>query len=204
MVGILVHGDNHFIVRGPRPNFATAMELARHWSVIQIGARTPPHLAGWSISTREFREDLEWAIVVPGEGERNPAVAQLLDELRARGISVMNANHDLLTTMYRAFNARNLDEILPVLHPEVDWPNGMEGGRVFGREGVREYWTRQWKMIDPHVEPVGFEDVDGRTAVNVHQTVRDLSGNVLADQMVRHVYEIRDGLVVSMEIVPGG
>jgi len=128
----------------------------------------------------------------------------LLDELRARGISVMNANHDLLTTMYRAFNARNLDEILPVLHPEVDWPNGMEGGRVFGREGVREYWTRQWKMIDPHVEPVGFEDVDGRTAVNVHQTVRDLSGNVLADQMVRHVYEIRDGLVVSMEIVPGG
>jgi len=204
MVGILVHGDNHFIVRGPRPDLATAIELARHWSVIQIGAKTSAHLSAWSISTREFRENLEWAIVVPGEGERNPAVAQLLDELRARGISVMNANHDLLTTMYRAFNARNLDEILPVLHPEVDWPNGMEGGRVFGREGVREYWTRQWKMIDPHVEPVGFEDVDGRTAVNVHQTVRDLSGNVLADQMVRHVYEIRDGLVVSMEIVPGG
>jgi hypothetical protein len=27
---------------------------------------------------------------------------------------------------------------------------------VHGREGVRSYWTRQWAMIDPHVEPVEF------------------------------------------------
>ena len=86
-LGILVHGDNHFIVRGPKPDRATAEELVRHWSVIRIGATTPPHLADWSISTREFRENLEWAIVVPGESEHSPAVVQLLDELRARGIS---------------------------------------------------------------------------------------------------------------------
>ena len=87
-LGILVHGDNHFIVRGPKPNRATARELIRHWSVIQIGAVTPPHLAAWSIRTREFRENLEWAIVVPGETEHSPAVVQLLDELRARGIRI--------------------------------------------------------------------------------------------------------------------
>jgi hypothetical protein len=86
MVGILVHGDNHFIVRGPMPDRATAVELARHWSLIRIGGTTPPHLEQWRISTREFREDLEWAIVVAGEGETSPAVAQLLTELRARGI----------------------------------------------------------------------------------------------------------------------
>jgi hypothetical protein len=91
MVGILVHGDNHFIVRGPQPDPATAIELARHWSVIRIDAKTPAHLAAWRISTREFREQLEWAIVVPGEGEMNPAVAQLLDELRARGIRIHSA-----------------------------------------------------------------------------------------------------------------
>jgi hypothetical protein len=38
MVGILVHGDNHFIVRGPMPDPETALALTRHWSVIQIGA----------------------------------------------------------------------------------------------------------------------------------------------------------------------
>src|SRR6478672_6439599 len=81
MVGILVHGGNHFIVRGPPPGRAIALSLARHWSVIQIGAGTPPHLEGWRISTREFREDLEWAVLVPGDGDITPAVAQLLAEL---------------------------------------------------------------------------------------------------------------------------
>ena len=67
MVGILVHGDNHFIVRGPFPCRETALALVRHWSVIRIGAATPPALAAWQISSKEFRENLEWAIVVPGD-----------------------------------------------------------------------------------------------------------------------------------------
>jgi ketosteroid isomerase-like protein len=115
----------------------------------------------------------------------------------------MTPNSDMLTAAYRAFNARQIDEVLAVLHPEVDWPNGMEGGRVYGHKGVRDYWTRQWRLVDPHVEPVGFEeDADGRVVVDVHQTVRDLSGKVIVDQMVQHVYVIRDGLVVSMNITP--
>jgi hypothetical protein len=88
MVGILVHGDNHFIVRGPMPDRETALELVRHWSLIRIGAEAPPHLAHWSISTREFRENLEWAVIVPGDGDISPAVAQLLGEITARGIQV--------------------------------------------------------------------------------------------------------------------
>jgi hypothetical protein len=91
MAGILVNGDNHFIVRGPRPDCAEARALVRHWSVIRIGASTPPELEKWRISTREFREDLEWAVIVPGEGEISAAVAQLLAELRVRGIPVQEA-----------------------------------------------------------------------------------------------------------------
>ena len=40
MVGILVHGDNHFIVRGRLPDRDVARALIRHWSIIQIGATT--------------------------------------------------------------------------------------------------------------------------------------------------------------------
>ena len=89
MVGILVHGDNHFIVRGPKPDRETALALVRHWSLIRIAAETPEALRAWRISTREFREDLEWAIIVPGEGETSPAVTVLLAELRARGIEIV-------------------------------------------------------------------------------------------------------------------
>ena len=90
MVGILVHGNNHFIVRGPMPNRATALALLRHWSLIQIGGATPRDLENWRISSREFREDLEWAALVPGDGELSPAVALLLKELSARGITIHN------------------------------------------------------------------------------------------------------------------
>jgi hypothetical protein len=94
MPGILVHGDNHFIVRGPRPSRETALALVRHWSVIRIGAGTPAALAAWRISTRELRENLQWAIVVPGESAHSAAVVQLLAELRARGIPIHDAAAD--------------------------------------------------------------------------------------------------------------
>ena len=88
MVGILVHGDNHFIVSGPLPDRDVSFALVRHWSLIQIGTTTPPPLTRWHIITREFRENLEWAVVVPGDGEISEAVMQLLDELSARGITL--------------------------------------------------------------------------------------------------------------------
>ena len=91
MVGILVHGDNHFIVRGPLPDSAGAMALARHWSIVQIGGATPPELDKWRISTREFRENLEWAVIVPGETGISVAVAKLLSELSARGVLIHDA-----------------------------------------------------------------------------------------------------------------
>ena len=94
MIGILVCGDNHFIVEGPRPDMEMAKSLARYWSVIQIGRRVPQELQSWNIVTRAFRENLEWAIVVPGDGELNPAVALLLNELSARGIAIERADEN--------------------------------------------------------------------------------------------------------------
>jgi len=110
----------------------------------------------------------------------------------------------LLERTYAAFNARDLETALATLHPDVDWPNGMEGGRVHGHRGVRDYWTRQWAIIDPHVEPVRFATDDaGRTIVDVHQIVRDRAGVVTVDERVQHVYVVADGLIRSMEIRRG-
>jgi hypothetical protein len=91
MVGILVHGDNHFITRGPLPDREVAIALVRQWSLIQIGAATPPPLDKWRIVSREFRENLEWAVVVPGDAATSPAVTRLLDELSARGITIYDS-----------------------------------------------------------------------------------------------------------------
>jgi ketosteroid isomerase-like protein len=110
----------------------------------------------------------------------------------------------LLQKTYAAFNARDLDGALAVMHPNVTWPNGMEGGNVYGHGGIREYWTRQWAMIDPSVEPVRFTIADeGRVSVEVHQVVRDLTGRILKDTVVHHVYAFEDGLIKAMEIRDG-
>ena len=108
---------------------------------------------------------------------------------------------ELLTQAYQDFNARRMEAVLARMHPSVEWANGTEGGHVHGVDEVRAYWTRQWSTIDPRVEPLRIErDPAGRCVVEVHQTVRDLKGNVLLDTMVRHVYRIRDGLIERMDI----
>src|SRR5690349_20157209 len=107
----------------------------------------------------------------------------------------------LLQMTYAAFNARDFDTALAAMHPDVTWPNGMEGGSVHGHGGIREYWTRQWAMIDPCVQPMRFTlAAGGRVSVEVRQVVRDLAGKALKDTVVHHVYSFEDGLIKAMEI----
>jgi ketosteroid isomerase-like protein len=110
-------------------------------------------------------------------------------------------HEELLRRAYAAFNARDIDGALALMHPEVDWPNGMEGGRELGHDAVRAYWTRQFGLIDSHVEPVRFsEDDSGRIVVDVDQVVRDREGALISEQRVQHVYTLRGGLIVRMDI----
>jgi nuclear transport factor 2 (NTF2) superfamily protein len=111
------------------------------------------------------------------------------------------ADRDVIPALYDAFNARDVDRVLAALAADVHWPNGWEGGFVDGHDEVRDYWRRQWAEIDPHVEPKQMEERgDGTVAVRVHQVVRDLDGNQIADSEVIHVYRFENGLVIEMRI----
>ncbi len=113
----------------------------------------------------------------------------------------MDNETEILQAAYRGFNARQLDAVLTLMTEDVQWPNGWEGGYVHGQEGIRDYWTRQWAAINPNVEPVKIHRLEnGRFAVEVHQVVHDHQGNLLADQQVRHIYRLRDGLIERMDI----
>jgi SnoaL-like domain len=108
---------------------------------------------------------------------------------------------ELLKRIYERFNARDMETVLAGLHADVVWANGMEGGHVHGREGVRSYWTRQWAIVDPHVEAVAFaEGLEGEVIVEVHQVVHDRAGELLVDQMVGHIFRIEGGLIRRFDI----
>ncbi len=107
----------------------------------------------------------------------------------------------MLRTMYSDFNARRIEAVLARMNPEVVWANGMEGGYVHGVDAVREYWQRQFAIIDPNVEPMSIDrDADGRFRVRVHQTVRDLEGKLVLDTEVRHFYTINTSFIERMDI----
>jgi hypothetical protein len=94
MAGILVHGNNHYILSGPRPTEAEALELARHWSIVRIGEPVSSTFGAWEVRTKEFRENLHWAVVVPGERETSPGVVELLSEIAKRGITIQTYGRD--------------------------------------------------------------------------------------------------------------
>jgi ketosteroid isomerase-like protein len=115
--------------------------------------------------------------------------------------AAMSDETELLKHLYDRFNARDVEAVLAVLHKDVVWANGMEGGAVHGHDAVRSYWTRQWALIDPHVRPIRFAvERDGGIVVTVHQVVRDLAGRLLAERMIGHVFQIESGLVRCFDI----
>lgn len=116
----------------------------------------------------------------------------------------------ILRTMYERFNARDIDGVLVAVDDNVEWANGMDGGHVHGKDGVRDYWTRQWAQVSPRVDPLSFDRrADGRIAVKVQLELFDLSGQPLASQgglqshVLHHVYTFAGRLVTRFDIEEG-
>lgn len=116
-------------------------------------------------------------------------------------VIIMSSNQQFLQNLYDAFNNREIETIISVMHPDVKWANGVEGGFVYGRDAVREYWTNQFKDIQPELKTLKFEtDENNRNVVTVHQVIKDLQGNLLADATIQQIFTIEDGLISLYEI----
>lgn len=114
----------------------------------------------------------------------------------------MSSNQQqFLQNLYDAFNKREIETIISLMQPDVKWANGFEGGFVYGRDAVREYWTNQFKLIQPQLEPLKYEtDENNREVVTVHQIIKDLQGDLLADMTVQQIFTIDNGLISVYEL----
>jgi len=112
---------------------------------------------------------------------------------------------EVLCAAYEAFNARDVDSALALMHPDVDWPNAWEGGRVTGRDAVAAYWRRQFEQISSTVTPERFDPgPEGTIDVTVHQVIRDArSGEAQSSTHVLHRWRLEDGLAVRMDVPEG-
>lgn len=201
----------YFVVRGRRgPAWNAALPMRQQAQWAEHGAFMDALTAdGFVVLGGPLGESSEVLLVVDAPDEdairarlaADPwRVAGLLEIVRIEPWTIL-LDRDLLTRAYAAFNARDIERALATMHPDVEWPNAMDGGVVRGRDAVRDYWARQWRLIDPRVDPRRFAaTAGGQVVVDVHQIVRDLSGKIVKEQNVRHAYVIEDGLIRRMEI----
>ena len=113
----------------------------------------------------------------------------------------MNPNREQLFGLYDAFNKRDIEPVIAMMHPLVAWANGMNAGFINGRDGVREYWLAQFQMINPQFNPLDYSlDNQGKAILKVRQVVHDLYGQLLFDKTVSHIFSFEGGLIRKYEI----
>ena len=113
----------------------------------------------------------------------------------------MDRDEQVIHQIYNRFNARDMEGVFALLTDDVAWANGMEGTHVHGKDAIRDYWTHQWSVIDPHVEPLKIaKAADGSLVVDVHQVVKNLEGQTLIDEMVKHAFRLDGGRVQRFDI----
>lgn len=112
----------------------------------------------------------------------------------------MDKLHQFFQELYQHFNEHEIEPVIGQMTEDVKWANGMEGGYVYGHEGVRVYWTRQFALISSKVSPLEISEDNGVIKIKVKQVVHDLDGKLLADETVYHIFHLRDGKIAQFDI----
>lgn len=112
----------------------------------------------------------------------------------------MNSAAISFDELYKNFNARNVDLVISKMTDDVKWANGMEGGYVCGHQSVKEYWMRQFTMVNSQVTPITIAMELEVSKVLVHQVVHDMQGTLLADELVYHFFHLKNNKIAEFHI----
>ena len=107
----------------------------------------------------------------------------------------------LLTQLYKAFNDRDVATLVGGMHPEVSWPNFLEGGRVEGRDALTAYWTNQFAIVTPEASPIEMRELaDGRVYVRLHYVIRaNEGGGIWTDEITNNTFTFEGDSVIRMD-----
>jgi hypothetical protein len=107
----------------------------------------------------------------------------------------------LLRRLYSAFNDGDVEALIKGMHPDVDWPNFLEGGRVHGRDALRAYWTHQFSIVKPESTPIEMRELPGdRVFVRLHHFIKAMEGGgVWTDDLTTNTFTFDGDLIIRME-----
>jgi uncharacterized protein len=105
---------------------------------------------------------------------------------------------------YEAFARGDVDAVLALLDPDIDWHPAIApilGVEIMpGREAVRGFLTRDlFEGFDQfRAEPLSFEDLGDFVLVTVRYSGRGGGSGIELDQTFAALFELRDGKTISM------
>jgi ketosteroid isomerase-like protein len=105
---------------------------------------------------------------------------------------------------YEAFARGDLDAVLEILDPDVDWHPAIAPilgvVTVRGRDAVKRFLTRDlFEGFDRFsAEPLSFEDLGDFVLVKVRYKGRGEGSGIELDQTFATLFELREGMTVSM------
>lgn len=112
----------------------------------------------------------------------------------------MDARRALLLRFYKALDAKDVDAVMALLHPDVNFPDQLDGTRLQGTAAVRAYYERAFGLISAESTPTAFHPRrDGSLEVRVHHHVTSLAGGLWHDGPVDYSFQFRDGLISRLD-----
>ena len=108
--------------------------------------------------------------------------------------------------IYKAINAQDFDAGFALLDPEFEWlepEHTLIGGTHRGHDEIRRALEAQIEVFDEFsIEPEAFHEQGDRVAVPVRQRARGGASGVELEIRIGHLWTIRDGKAVRLEVFP--
>jgi ketosteroid isomerase-like protein len=111
-----------------------------------------------------------------------------------------NTNAEILHRFIAAWNARDIDRVAALTHPDAElrpMRAQLEGKAYRGREGARQGAAdldEDW--ADLRMQVVELEEVEDRTFTRVRLTGQGKASGVDVDVVTGWIFRFRDGLIV--------
>lgn len=117
----------------------------------------------------------------------------------------MDARRSLLLRFYKALDSKDVEGVAAVLHPDVDFPDQLNGGRLTGAAAVRDYFAGAFDLINSENAVSEFRSgPDGTMEARVHHHVTSLEGRLWHDGPVDYRFTFRDGLIARVDRLDEG
>jgi ketosteroid isomerase-like protein len=114
----------------------------------------------------------------------------------------MGAPAEVVLAAYDSFNRGEIEPILDLLHPDVEWippPTSLEPRPLRGRDAVREYLAPNFFETQT-AEPLETIEQGNRLLVVARVRARGRGSGIELDETAYHLLTIEDGRTVRFEV----